>query len=84
MVLRKLLAVALTLLLSAGVAACGTDDSDTGTGQEGGPAQSTEEDPTLGDPEGGGTTDAGEDSTDDADGGEPGNETNGGAGTEDE
>lgn len=53
---RKLAAGLLAVLLGLGSAACGTDgDVET----EGGPGQSTEEDPTLGDPEGGGTPDDG-------------------------
>ena len=88
MIRRKLFAVTMALFLGAGLAACGTDDSGTRTtGDEGGPGQSTEEDPTLGDDEGGGTDDSSADedtsSTDDgADEGTPANGvTDSGSGT---
>ena len=87
MIRRKLLAVTMAVFLGAGLAACGTDDSDAGTSGEGGPGQSTKEDPTLGDAEGGGTDDSSADedttSTDDgADGGTPANDsTDSGSGT---
>jgi hypothetical protein len=60
MIGRKMAAGLLALLLGAGVGACGNDDVDAGNP---GPGQSSEEDPTLGDPEGGGTTDDGADGT---------------------
>jgi len=53
---RKTAAVMLALLLGATAGACGSDDTGA-PDTEGGPGQSTEEDPTLGDPEGGGTSD---------------------------
>lgn len=82
---RKIAAGLLAVLLGLGTAACGTDgEVDT----EGGPGQSTEEDPTLGDPEGGGAPDAGETGTegqtrdDGSDEGTPGNQnTDSGSGT---
>ena len=52
---RKSAAVVLALLLGATAGACGSDEGVPET--EGGPGQSSEEDPTLGDPEGGGTSD---------------------------
>ena len=76
---RKIAAALLALLLGAGVGACGSDDT-ADTGDEG-PGQSTEEDPTLGDPEGGGTTDSGTEGTggetteDGSDEGNPANQT---------
>ena len=79
MIRRKLLAVLMALSLGAGVAACGTDDSDAPTGDQGGPGQSSEEDPTLGDDEGGGTDDssADEDTTSGDDGADEGTPANG-------
>lgn len=72
---RKIAAGLLAVLLGLGTAACGSDDRG-GTDVEGGPGQSTEEDPTLGDPEGGGTNDDG------ADEGDPANQnTDSGSGT---
>lgn len=75
MVRRKAAAVVFALLVGSGLAACdGKGDTDV----DGGPGQSTEEDPTLGDPDGGGTTDegdtgtGGDDSTDGSDEGTPG------------
>lgn len=75
MIGRKIAAGLLAALLGLATAACSTDgDVET----EGGPGQSTEEDPTLGDPEGGGTTDDGRD----VDGGDPANQnTDSGSGT---
>ena len=84
---RKLLAARMALFLGAGLAACGSDDSETPNADENGPGQSTEEDPTLGDDEGGGTDDSSADedtsSTDDgADEGTPPNSvTDSGSGT---
>lgn len=78
---RKTVAVLLALLLGAGVGACGTDDTvDTG---DQGPGQSSEEDPTLGDPEGGGTTDDGGQTRDDGgdEGTTPNSATDSGSGT---
>ena len=80
MIRRKFLAVTLALLLGAGLAACGTDDSGAGTRDDpAGPGQSTKEDPTLGDPEGGGTDDssADEDTTSTDDGADEGTPPNG-------
>lgn len=87
MIRRKLLAVTMALFLGAGFAACGSDDSDGPTADQNGPGQSTEEDPTLGDDQGGGTDDSSADddttSTDDgADEGNPANSsTDSGSGT---
>ena len=79
---RKIAAGLLALVLGAGFAACGGDDTaDTGNQ---GPGQSSKEDPTLGDPEGGGTSDSGssgeggETTTDGADEGNPANGSSGG------
>lgn len=84
---RKIAAGLLAVLLGLGTAACGSDDTG-GTDVEGGPGQSTEEDPTLGDPEGGGTMDEGESDSggqtrdDGADEGDPANQnTDSGSGT---
>ena len=80
MIRRKFLAVAMALFLGAGVAACVTDDSDAGTtADQNGPGQSTEEDPTLGNDEGGGTDDssADEDTTSGDDGADEGTPANG-------
>lgn len=79
MIRRKLLAIAMALFLGAGLTACGTDDSGAPTGDEGGPGQSSEEDPTLGDKEGGGTDDssADEDTTSTDDGADEGTPANG-------
>ena len=57
---RKIAAGLLAILLGLGAGACGNDDVDAG---DQGPAQSSDEDPTLGDPNGGGTTDEGDDGT---------------------
>lgn len=57
---RKLAAVLLALSLALAAGAC---DGQRDTDVEGGPGQSTEEDPTLGDPNGGGTTDEGTEDT---------------------
>jgi hypothetical protein len=43
---RKLLVVAMSLVIGSGLASCGTDDTGT-EGRDSGPGQSTEEDPTL-------------------------------------
>ena len=59
---RKTAAVVLSLMLGATAGACGTDDAGE-LDNDAGPGQSSEEDPTLGDPEGGGTSDQGEDGT---------------------
>jgi hypothetical protein len=75
---RKIAASTLALLLGIGVAACGHDDTKSTTGNQG-PGQSSKEDPTLGDPNGGGTVDkgaggtGGETTTDGADEGTPPN-----------
>ena len=75
MVRRRAAAALLALLIGTGFAAC---DGEGDTDVDSGPGQSTEEDPTLGDPDGGGTTDegtegtGGDDSTDGSDEGTPG------------
>jgi hypothetical protein len=58
---RKLAATSLALLLGLGVASCGHDDTADAGNQ--GPAQSSKEDPTLGNPNGGGTSDSGAEGT---------------------
>lgn len=55
---RKLSAVLLALAVAGGASACDTDETGDA---EGGPGQSTEEDPTLDQPEGGESTDDGTD-----------------------
>lgn len=84
---RKIAAGSLALLLGLGLGACGSDDTKADTGNQG-PGQSSKEDPTLGDPNGGGTSDAGtsgtggETTTDGADEGNPANgSTDAGSGT---
>jgi hypothetical protein len=86
MLARKIAAGSLALLLGLGVGACGRDDTSTKDNQ--GPGQSSKEDPTLGDPNGGGTSDAGTSGTggqttdDGADEGNPANgSTDSGSGT---
>jgi hypothetical protein len=75
---RKLAATLLAVLLGAGVGACGTDD----TGDQD-PGQFSEEDPTLGDPEGGGTSDTDDQTRDDGgdEGTTPNSATDSGSGT---
>ena len=82
---RKIAAGLLAVLLGFGTAACGTDGEPE---VDGGPGQSNQEDPTLGDPEGGGTTDegvsdsGGQTRDDGADEGNPANgNTDSGSGT---
>lgn len=78
---RKLAATLLALLLGAGLGACGTDDTvDSG---DQGPGQYTEEDPTLGDAEGGGTSDTDGQMRDDGgdEGTTPNSATDSGSGT---
>lgn len=55
---RKLSAVLLAVAVAVGVSACDTDENGDA---EGGPGQSTEEDPTLSDPEGGESPETGND-----------------------
>lgn len=82
----KIAAVVLALVAGLGAGACGTDgEADVG---DQGPGQSSEEDPTLGDPDGGGTTDEGTEGTgggttdDGSDEGDPANgTTDNGSGT---
>lgn len=73
-------------MVGVGAGACGTDGEVDADPQ--GPGRSAEEDPTLGDPDGGGTSDSGEDGTggqtrdDGADEGDPANtNTDNGSGT---
>lgn len=76
------------MLMGGTLAACGGEGD---TKVDGGPGQSTEEDPTLGDPNGGGTMDkggsgtAGDRTTDGSDEGTPGgsNGATNGSGTGD-
>lgn len=78
MLVRKLAATLLALLLGAGVGACGTDDTrDQDRGQF------SEEDPTLGDAEGGGTSDTDGQTRDDGgdEGMTPNSATDSGSGT---
>lgn len=79
MIRRKLIVAAMALFLGAGLNACGTDDADAPAGDQGGPGQSTEEDPTLGNKDGGGTDDssADEDTTSTDDGADEGTPANG-------
>ena len=78
MLVRKIATTAFALVLGLGVAACGHDDTTSGNQ---GPGQSSKEDPTLGDPNGGGTADdgstgtAGDSTSDGADEGNPPNGT---------
>lgn len=79
MVRRRAAAVLLAFFVATGFAAC---DGKGDTEVEGGPGQSTEEDPTLGDPDGGGTTDEGSEDTggaDDTDGSDEGMPGSGGS-----
>ncbi len=78
MILRKLAAGLLALLLAGALASCGGNDSSSTDNQ--GPGRSSKEDPTLGDPNGGGTVDSGPEGTSGettGDGSDEGNPANG-------